>query len=316
MSSENSADNPADAANAPPAADADRPEILAVLFADLCDSTRLYHDLGDAAAHALAAQTLTLIADVTARFGGKVVKTIGDGAMTTFPNAELAYDAAFEIQDGLQGGPLRIKIGFHVGPVISAADGDVFGDTVNLAARVLARAGPGEILLTGSCLDSIRPNQKASLGLLDTTGVKGRPEPIEIYRVISDEENVTIIVPATRLIIERRKAVIFSYQGKEVRHDTRASPLLIGRDAGCGIVVESEWASRRHCTIDVQRDRFVLTDHSSNGTFIVEAGGAPQFVKREAANLTGSGVISLGISAQENPGFVISYQRFEPAAAK
>ena len=305
-------ENPPDTPSQPPAAGGDHTETLAVLFADLCDSTRLYHDLGDAAAHALATQCLTLISDVTSRYGGKVVKTIGDGAMTTFPNAELAYQAAVEIQDGLTAGPLRIKIGFHVGPVI-ATDGDVFGDTVNLAARVLARAGPGEILLTGSCLEAIRPEHKASLSLLDTTSVKGRPEPIEIYRVVSDEENVTVIVPTTR-IIERRKAVIFSYQGKDIRQDTRAKPLLIGRDASCAIVVESEWASRRHCTIDVQRDRFVLTDHSSNGTFLVEEGSPQQFIKRESTNLTGSGVISLGSAPNENPQFVIRY-KYEPGAA-
>src|SRR6185503_8469446 len=109
------------------------------------------------------------------------------------------YQAAMGIQDALRGSPLRIKVGFHMGPVI-VADGDVFGDTVNLAARVIARSGPGEVLLTGACLDTMRPEFKASVSLLDTTGVKGRPEPIEIYRVIGeDEENVTVIVPARKI---------------------------------------------------------------------------------------------------------------------
>ena len=287
----------------------DQAETLAVLFADLCDSTRLYHDLGDAKAHSLAAQTLTLIADVTARHGGKVVKTIGDGAMTTFPTANEAYEAAVEIQDSLAGGPLRIKIGFHVGPVIFADD-DVFGDTVNLAARMLARSGPGEILLTGACLETMRPEHRASVSLFDNTGVKGRPEPVEIYRVIAEQENVTIIVPATRLV-ERRKSVVFSYGGNDVRVDTRASPLLLGRDAGCRIVVDSEWASRRHATIEAQRDRFVLTDHSSNGTYVIEEGGATQFVKRESVNLTGKGIISLGVAPDKNAEGVIRF-RSEP----
>jgi class 3 adenylate cyclase len=306
-----STEKPIDSQNSPPG-HADSEEVLAVLFADLCDSTRLYHDLGDSAAHALAAQCLTLIGDVTARTGGTVVKTIGDGAMTTFPTADLAYQAAMEIQDALRGGHLRIKIGFHVGPVL-VTDGDVFGDTVNLAARVLARSGPGEILLTGACVETIRPDYKANVTLLDTTPVKGRPEPIEIYRVMGDEENVTIIVPSTR-IVERRKAVLFDYRGKEVRLDTRSGPLLMGRDAGCTLVVPSEWASRRHATIDVERDRFVLTDHSSNGTYVVEEGGTPQFVKREGVPLSGKGVISLGIVPEQNPEDVVRY-RYEPGAA-
>ena len=296
-----------------PEASPDREEVLAVLFADLCDSTRLYHDLGDAAAHALAAQCLTLIGDVTARIGGTVVKTIGDGAMTTFATADLAYQAAIEIQDALRGGHLRIKIGFHVGPVL-VADGDVFGDTVNLAARVLARSGPGEILLTGACVETIRAEFKSNVSLLDTTPVKGKPDPIEIYRVIGeDEENVTIIVAPTR-INERRKAVIFNYRDIEVRLDTRGGPLLMGRDAGCRLVVPSEWASRRHATIDVERDRFVITDHSSNGTYVVEDGGTQQFVKREGVPLTGTGVISLGVLPDQNPDDLVRY-RYAPGLA-
>lgn len=295
-----------------PAPEQEHEENLAVLFADLCDSTRLYHDLGDTAAHALAAQCLTLIGDVTVRTGGTVVKTIGDGAMTTFPTADLAYQAAMEIQDALRGGHLRIKIGFHVGPVLVTED-DVFGDTVNLAARVLARSGPGEILLTGACVETIRPEFRASVSLLDTTPVKGRPDPIEIYRVIGDEDNVTVIVPSTR-IVERRKAVVFKCHSHEVRLDTRSGPLLIGRDPGCALVVPSEWASRRHATIDVERDRFVLTDHSSNGTYVVEEGGAPQFVKREGVPLSGRGVISLGIAPAQNADDLIHY-RYEPGGA-
>jgi class 3 adenylate cyclase len=285
--------------------------VLAVLFADLCDSTRLYHDLGDAAAHALAAQCLTVIEEVTVRTGGTVVKRAGDGAMTTFPIADMAYQAAVEIQDALRGGQLGIKIGFHVGPVL-VADGDVFGDTVNLAARVVARSGPGEILLTGACFDAIRPEFRSSVSLLDTTPVKSRPEPIEIYRVMGDEDNVTLIVRATR--VERRKAVLINYRGNEVRLDTRGGPLLMGRDAGCRLVVPSEWASRRHATIDVERDRFVLTDHSSIGTYVVAEGGTQQFVKREGVPLTGKGVISLGVLPDENSDDLIRY-RYEPGKA-
>ncbi len=307
-----STEKPIDSQNTP-SRQPDREEVLAVLFADLCDSTRLYHDLGDAAAHALAAQCLTLIGDVTARVGGTVVKTIGDGAMTTFSTADLAYQAAMDIQDALRGGRLRIKIGFHLGPVLVAA-GDVFGDTVNLAARVMARAGPGEILLTGSCVEMIRPAFRSNVSLLDTTPVKGKPDPIEIYRVVcEDEENVTVIVAPTR-IMERRRAVIFIYRDIEIRLHTRGGPLLMGRDAGCRLVVPSEWASRRHATIDIERNHFVLTDHSSNGTYVVEEGGTQRFAKREGVPLTGFGIISLGVLPDQNPDDLIRY-RYAPGIA-
>src|SRR4051812_13750028 len=154
---------------------AEQPDIVAVLFADICDSTRLYHDLGDAAAHSLATQCLKLIEDTTTRNSGTLVKTIGDGAMSTFPSVYDAYHAAIAIVDKLRGSRLSIKIGIHVGAVI-AEEKDVYGDTVNLAARVLARAGPGEILLSGACVENLRPLERATVRLLDTTTVKGRPE--------------------------------------------------------------------------------------------------------------------------------------------
>src|SRR5688572_13386110 len=118
---------------------------LAVVFVDICDSTRLYHELGDDRAHSLTMQCLNCVTHATQDNKGQIVKTTGDGAMSTFPTVELAYRSASVIQQSLRGGPLRVKVGMHVGPVI-LSKGDVFGNTVNLAARVLARAGPGEIL--------------------------------------------------------------------------------------------------------------------------------------------------------------------------
>ena len=281
-------------------------ETLAVLFADICDSTRLYHDLGDSVAHNLAAQCLKVVADTTAANGGTVVKTIGDGAMITFPNVFLAYRSAIAIQEALRDGQLRMKIGLHVGPVIRA-DADVYGDTVNVAARVLARSGPGEILMSGACAERLRPEERATVRLLDTTMVKGRAESLEIYSYIGDATNVTIIVPSAKR--EAGVALMLIHREKELRMDTTGAPLLIGREASCGLVVQSDLASRRHATIEVQRTSFVLTDHSSNGTFVVpDQSGIPQFLRREAVHLAASGVISIGMAADQNVDNLIRYR--------
>jgi class 3 adenylate cyclase len=285
----------------------DTSEILTVLFADICDSTRLYHDLGDSVAHNLAAQCLKVVTDRTAENGGTVVKTIGDGAMVTFPTVFLGYRTAIQIQDALRDGQLRLKIGLHVGPVIRA-DADVYGDTVNVAARVLARSGPGEILLSGACAERLRPEERATVRLLDTTSVKGRPESLEIYSYIGDATNVTIIVPSAKRE-SGGAALVLMYRGSEVRMETSAPPLLIGRETGCGLVIDSELASRRHATIEVQRTSFVLTDHSSNGTFVVpDQSGVPQFLRRESLHLAGSGVISVGMAADQNRDNLIRYR--------
>ena len=291
-----------------------RSETLAVLFVDICDSTRLYHELGDALAHKLNVQFLTCASEATARNDGKVVKTTGDGAMSTFPTVEQAYRAASGIQQGLREGPLRVKIGIHVGPVILAR-GDVYGNTVNLAARVLARSGPGEILMTRACVDTLPPMQRATVRLLDSAIVKGQPDSVEIYRVISERENETTVIPSSARKAEADAALVLTYDGKTIRLSPTGSPVLIGRDARCALYIASERSSRHHATIEVQRNGFALTDHSTNGTYLVDRNGNEQFLRRESALLTTDGVISIGSPPKDNPDGLIRY-RNEGAVSK
>jgi adenylate cyclase len=207
----------------------------------------------------------------------------------------------------MRGAAVRIKIGMHYGQVIETGD-DVFGDTVNVAARVLARSGPDEILMTRECVDTLQPAQRATVRLLDTTSVKGRPEWVEIFRVIGDRENVTTVVASSAMQADAPKVLVLSYRDTVLRLETTGAPVLIGRDASCGLVIASAWASRRHATIDLQRDRFVLTDHSSNGTFVADDGAAERFLKREVHLLAPHGTISVGIAAAGNPRDLIHYR--------
>jgi adenylate cyclase len=170
-------------------------ETLAVMFTDICDSANVYRKLGDAEAHRLSASCMRLVVESGRRYSGRLIKTIGDGVMMTFPNAREAYRAALAIQLAPQDDRFRVKIGLHYGPVIET-DGDVFGDTVNVAARLLARSAANEILMTRECVDNLKPEQRASVRLLDTTSVKGRPEWVEIYRAIGSSDDSTRVVPS------------------------------------------------------------------------------------------------------------------------
>ena len=283
-------------------------DTLAMMFTDVCDADRVYAELGDAEARKLGARCLKLVAEAARRNGGRLIKTIGDGAMLSFRTVEEAYRAASIIQLAMREQLLKLKIGMHFGQVIETGD-DVFGDTVNVAARVLARAGADEILMTRECVDTLQPLQRATVRLLDTTSVKGRPEWVEIFRVINDRENVTsVVAPSARPREGQRRVLVLTYKDAVVRLDTSGAPVLIGREGGCDLVVASAWASRRHATIDVQRDSFVLTDHSSNGTFVAGDDGAERFLKREQQPLADHGVISVGISAAGNPRDLIHYR--------
>ena len=124
-------------------------DTMAVLFADVSDSTRLYENMGDTAAFTQVRECLQILNEAAQRYQGRVVKTIGDGAMCVFSKAEDAARSAIEMQDRIDLRPpspgrskLTIRIGFHYGAVLREGD-DVFGDTVNVAARMAGLAVPG-----------------------------------------------------------------------------------------------------------------------------------------------------------------------------
>ena len=94
---------------------------LAILFADVCASTRLYETLGDTRAHDAITRCLAIMSEATSGHGGRVVKTIGDEVMSTFDSADAAAQAAAAMQEAisegfiLDGTPVSIRVGFHFG---------------------------------------------------------------------------------------------------------------------------------------------------------------------------------------------------------
>ena len=92
--------------------------ILAVLFADIYSSVRLYELKGDAEAQRLTAWSIKTMCDITRVFGGRLVGTRGDGVMSTFVTANAAYGAGLEMQRAHRGTPTPIKVGIAIGPVI------------------------------------------------------------------------------------------------------------------------------------------------------------------------------------------------------
>lgn len=137
-------------------------QTLPLLFTDLKGSTRLYQELGDAAAYALVRDHFELLQRLVGEHGGGVVKTIGDAVMAAFPTAEDAVACALRIQAALQpfnqGRPadLRLKMGIHQGPCIAVRSYDdhldYFGSSVNLAARTHTVSSGEDLVLTESVL--------------------------------------------------------------------------------------------------------------------------------------------------------------------
>jgi adenylate cyclase len=120
----------------------------AMCFLDLAGYTRLTEEQGDRAAAALASSLASLVEQVSLPHDGQPVKWLGDGVMFHFKRPGQAVVAALEMVERTpQAGLPEAHVGLHAGPVVFQ-DGDYFGRTVNLAARIAAHAGPGQVLVS------------------------------------------------------------------------------------------------------------------------------------------------------------------------
>ena len=287
---------------------------LGILYADVCNSVRLYEVLGDEEAHRLIHDCLHGLVGITKQYNGTVIRTQGDGVMSVFDSADQTFDAARQMQETYRDGHITITAGFNYGSVI-ADGGDVYGDAVNLAARVAALARPGEILLTGETVRELSPNLKETVRLFDTTTVRGRSRPVEIFTVRAAPDQQTTYVPASapKTAQARHAGQLTLRHGKRVYQVGEGVPTLVmGRDERCDLVVKSYFASRRHAVIEMSRDRFVLTDQSSNGTFVAPENGHEIFLKRESVPLLGDGTISLGAAPSDDESYTVSFHVRDP----
>jgi len=132
------------------------PTSLTILFADISGSTRLYETLGDKIALEKIDHCLTLLGKVAQRYSGEVIKTIGDEIMCAFPTASSAVEAAMVMQQDLiaSTSTLHVRIGLHFGEVIRDGS-DVFGDAVNVAARMTRLAVPDQIMTTRETAEAV-----------------------------------------------------------------------------------------------------------------------------------------------------------------
>ena len=126
----------------------------AVCFLDITGYTRLTEERGDEAAAELAARLATLVRGSSREHGGQPVKWLGDGVMFYFPNPGEGVSAALDMVGGVAAEALPpARVGIHAGPVVFQ-EGDYFGRTVNIAARISEYARPGEVLASQEVVDA------------------------------------------------------------------------------------------------------------------------------------------------------------------
>jgi len=288
---------------------------LAVLFADVCGSTRLYEVLGDAAALAAINACLAVVRRVTQAHGGRVVKTIGDEVMAVFADPVGAANAACEMQsqvDALQAGaamPLEISIGFNFGPVLErAADGDIFGDTVNVAARMASLARAGQIIAPEPAVARLPAILRSGTRRLEAVSVRGKAADISLVEVLWREgEDAHLVANRTYVPATAQATLRLTCAGRVLVLDAGRAEATLGRDERADLTVAIPTASRLHARIERRRDRFVYIDQSTNGSYVTIAGEAEIRLLREELVLRGSGSISLGQVRSKDPAHAVEF---------
>jgi adenylate cyclase len=273
-----------------------------VLFADVSGSTKLYETAGDAVAHAAIEKCVNLMREKTVNAKGRVIKTIGDEVMSAFANADQAADAAIEMQSAISEMPpvgntqIGIRIGFNHGPVVER-DGDVFGDAVNLAARLAGVATKGQIITARDTVMLMSPMLKAATRAITTIQVKGKAQEIQVYELIwQQSEDMTTLASQKSVYKPKNAKLRLMVQGAEVILSSERPGVALGRDASADLVIKERMASRAHGKIERRLDKYILTDHSANGTFITIEGDKEIVLRREEFTLRGHGWIAFGQS--------------------
>jgi class 3 adenylate cyclase len=293
------------------------PRVLAVLFADVSGSTSLYEKLGDRAALAAVEAVLDLLQRAVAAQRGRVVKTIGDEVMAVFESADTALQAAVDMQNQVSDliataarvvypelqavGDVRlgIRVGFHAGPVLEER-GDVFGDTVNTAARLAGLANAGQILTSGPTAEALSALLRASTRDLDALPLKGKHEEIRVFEVLWQESgDTTMMAPRGARPVAAEPTLRVEHGGRVLPMAPGVARIMFGRDQSNDVVIADKMASRVHGRIERRRDQFYYVDLSTNGTYVTNEGDEELLIRRDQVMLRGRGRISFGHSSSD-----------------
>ena len=177
-----------------------------ILFTDICGYTEYTEKRGDLSARAMLQRHNDIVFPAIEKHGGVIIKTIGDAVMATFSTPLAAVKAASEIQNGLYqhnlkagaGNKIRVKIGVNTGDALMDG-GDIFGDAVNVAARIQSKAGKDQILLSQKVYEDVCSSVDVLCRLHEKVRVKGKSDPLQLYRVVwKDEDSVLENRPKVR----------------------------------------------------------------------------------------------------------------------
>jgi adenylate cyclase len=270
-----------------------------VLVADVSGGSKLYEAAGYAAALEVIARCIERVRDAAESTGGQVVKTSGDKVMVLFATPDAAAHAATRMHATIEalpeigGAKLGVQVGFHSGPVYRC-DEDLLGDTVKLASRMVEQARKGQTLTSQETAALLSPSFRTGSRQLDALPAREKGEELRLCEIAS---RASTDFRRLRLMY-RDHAIVCSRENESI---------VVGRAPSCALVVADLTVSRRHCTITLRDGRFVLQDHSTNGTYITAEGGADILAQSEEVVLGSRGRIGFGRPPDASAEEVVEY---------
>ena len=203
---------------------------------------------------------------------GTLVRSKGDDVLCTFADPSAAMVAVRAMLSLTFEGSLRIHAGVHFGPIIHAR-GDIFGDAVNLTARLAALANPGEALISQSFAERLGDSDIPALRVLEKVALRGKSARINVYALQEhdvESQTAAAFVPGsghtnTRSGVAAAGATLTLAYAEQVLLYKENARVSIGRSTDCDILIPRPWVSRHHATVTVQRGRVQIDDRSSSG---------------------------------------------------
>lgn len=295
-----------------------------IVFIDLSGSTTLFEAIGDEAATVFVHSVTKDIATHLINSNGRVLKFLGDGVMAIFDEPTDAVKACLPLQKILNnlavpGIPrnvhtnnISLRVGIDCGYLIEM-ENDAYGDIVNVAARVMSLAKPGEMLLTAETYDAQPKSVQLRCRRLGRVILRGRATPQLIYGLEMVENDAsehahfletsnTIVAPNSDWMSSiQGMGIKLSYEGFEQIFSSEDMPITVGRSSNCDLVINDSRVSRSHVQIDFIDDQFYVMDISINGTMIeygdssMSENAYPVTIRRQRTVLVRQGRIILGV---------------------
>ena len=277
---------------------------LAVLYADVSGSTRLYEQYGDAIARADLSDCIEILRAAASSLGGETLKTIGDEIMVAFAEPVKAALCACEMQAGLRRageegrfkmGVLHIKIGWHYGAVVWRDD-ELLGEAPTTAQQIIKLAKADEILTSRQAVDTLPPPLFPDIHPIEKVPAEAWSGDLAICKMPWERTGEeTQISSKPRLSATLGEIVlVLNYGELRLRLDSHNTRCSVGRGKQASLQVNGRLTSRQHAELSFRNGRFYLRDESTNGSYVVAEDGARKHLRREEDVLSGKGRIGFG----------------------